>query len=64
MARGKKKERPPNTEFVSVKCALGSLIRDEYKAALIAVISQFSKTATRIAVLASLLFLYKVSNYR
>lgn len=58
MARYKEKEN--DQEHNSVKCSLASVIRAGYEQLIIAVISEFSIMATRIAFLASLLLLYMV----
>ena len=61
MARRKKKEKPANTSHFSVKCGLGNIILQPFRQPIIAIISQLSIMATNIAVLAGLLFLYKVN---
>lgn len=61
MGHGKKYyEDGSKKEFNSIKCGLPSLIRPEYRAQLISFISYMSVEATWIALLASLLFLFKV----
>lgn len=60
MGRPTNKIKPANASHWSVKCALGTIIFQPYREALISIISQMSITATNIAVLASLLLLYKV----
>lgn len=59
MARGRGNEND-NRQYRCVKLALGSIIRAEYRLPLITIISEMSITATCIALLASLLFLFKV----
>lgn len=63
MARRKKKDNPAEADsnYSSVKCALGSIIKEPFRQLLIEIISKLSITATKIAYLASLLFLFVVS---
>lgn len=56
-----RKKKPANSDYSSVKCGLGTVLREEFRLPLISIISQMSITATKIASLASLLFLYKVN---
>lgn len=61
MARRKKKnETDEKKEYKSVKLALASIIRPPFRLPLITFISELSIKATTIALLASLLFLFKV----
>lgn len=60
MVRHKKKD--PDIDVRSIKQGLASIIRPEYRAVLIQIISQLSIEATKIACLASLLFLMMVMN--
>lgn len=56
-----KKKKKEDCEYRSVKSALGSVIRQPYRLPLIQFISEMSIQATWIALLASLLFLFKVN---
>lgn len=57
---GRHKKDNPNIDLKSVKIGLASIIRPEYRAGIIAYVSDLSIRATKIASLASLLFLMLV----
>lgn len=60
---GKRKKKPENTDYNSVKCALATIINPDYRQPLITIISELSIQATYITVLASQLLLYKVNSF-
>lgn len=57
---GRHKKKDPNIDLKSVKQGLASIIRPEYRAGIIAYVSDLSIRATKIASLASLFFLMLV----